>query len=1008
MSDLNKVVTIADFKVSVKHHFNSSKMVLNAPLFSEVNAYYCEKKKIGQPVKQHHTLNSLLERLNGIKVIPTKKNKENSIAILKGLYNGGTSGVFCFKGASYLFFDIDVKKEKNENVHLLDKLKNSEVFEQLKKIAVMVWRSNSGFGMAGILYVPQLAEVLNNDRAKHLSIGNAIVEYLKDVLKVNADFDNAQNKFRQIRFLAMQKESRFINKNPYVFTYDVKEIPKVSQTGVKQFRHIDSRAVIGSIAYQFNNSTPIQNALLDTGFNLVNNTRYKHPSTTSKTTGTTGGTNVFFNHSTSFSNYKVFTPFWLYLTQNYANDLNRFLRDLKEKGYTEKQPQQKTLKQSEKLLKKESSDREKQIFSACYDLINLSYKEKLIFINKHAQNDAEKIMFFDYLKIKPLTIKYDKTLKIQRYVSEKIKEVLEYADKQKKIILTAETGTGKTTAFLKDFAKYRPNKRIIILAPLTAIVEQNKQKNIVSLTANSEPKEHTKAKTSFFVVATYEQGYKHLSTGNKFDYVVIDEAHNLITANSFKSEAISKLTSVLHRFNVIGLTGTTNPLFKSIGYKLVSVKKDNLKPVNVSMRIDNRSTLKIALQHLQTVKGKCIIRLNSRENLKAVKSELIKQKRYKKNEVLILNSDKSVKESKDFIQLTNQSNFNDNVKIVLTTSVIDEGLSIKQPGFTDVVFIENKYHPTAESVKQFLARFRNEDANRKNYFYFRETKQQNINSWNPFFEFNKVKAELIEDAKTRNVTESKNKDIANNDYLFYETGFINPYALCFDVCTSFFKRLTTKEYINFLELNYNLKINLDAEYLKQTIDTTELQKEKKDNKNLIGKYWINNIDEVLSALYRITNSTSIKNTIIYIGMNPTDEVYNLVFENLKEFERLHRKSIMFESIGVKDITTELFNLETFAPLNSRTVNRNLNWLHTLETINKPKTITDKKNKNKILSFVAEVGKLESFNTNTLISLWKKQRTNSVKYDTIILKDLVLKYHQFTENKKLKKWIKKGC
>ena len=51
MSDLNKVVSIADFKVSVQHHFNSSKMVLNAPLFSEVYAYYSSKKNIGEPVK---------------------------------------------------------------------------------------------------------------------------------------------------------------------------------------------------------------------------------------------------------------------------------------------------------------------------------------------------------------------------------------------------------------------------------------------------------------------------------------------------------------------------------------------------------------------------------------------------------------------------------------------------------------------------------------------------------------------------------------------------------------------------------------------------------------------------------------------------------------------------------------------------------------------------------------------------------------------------------------------
>ena len=63
MSDLQQVVSIASFEVSVQHHFNSSKMVQGAPLFSEVNAYYSKIKKIGVPVKQHHTLNSLLDLL---------------------------------------------------------------------------------------------------------------------------------------------------------------------------------------------------------------------------------------------------------------------------------------------------------------------------------------------------------------------------------------------------------------------------------------------------------------------------------------------------------------------------------------------------------------------------------------------------------------------------------------------------------------------------------------------------------------------------------------------------------------------------------------------------------------------------------------------------------------------------------------------------------------------------------------------------------------------------------
>ena len=352
MSDLTKVVPITDFKVSVKHHFNSSKMVLNAPLFSEVYNYYSNKDKNSIPVKKHHALRTLLERLNTIKTKPTKSN---SIAILKGLYKGGTSGEYCYKSAPFLFFDIDVKE--NENTRLQDAKQNADVFMQLQKIAVIVWRSNSIKGISGVLYVPQLAEVLNNDTTKHLKIGNAITNYLTNIL--NVAFDKAQNKFRQVRYLALQTEKRFINMNPYVFEYDVKEIIKVSNTGVKQYRFTDNRAVYGSIKEQFNTSTSIHKALINNACIQVNENRYKHPTTTSKTTGYIKN-NDFINFSSSFSNYYKFTPFDLYLKLNYSNDYNRFIDDLKVKGITNKEPQQKTFKQAKNTLKHKTDDRQKQ------------------------------------------------------------------------------------------------------------------------------------------------------------------------------------------------------------------------------------------------------------------------------------------------------------------------------------------------------------------------------------------------------------------------------------------------------------------------------------------------------------------------------------------------------------------------------------------------------------------------------------------------------------------------
>lgn len=991
MDDLNKVVPITDYKVSITHHFDNFDLVLDTPYFSEINNYYSETKKQCVPVKQHLTLNGLLERLNTIK---QRLSKNNSITILKGLYKGGTSGAYCYEGAPFLFFDIDVDKEKKENTHLLDAFNNAEVFTKLQDIAVMVWRSNSGNGIAGVLYVPQLADVKNNETKKHLAIGKAICNYLKNTLNVNAEFDEAQNKYRQARYLAKQTEPRTINTKPYVFNYDVTEIFKTSQTGVTQYRHIDNRAVSGSIADQFNRDTSIHTALLDNGFFRLNDTRYKHPNTTSKSSGSVKD-NVFLNASTSFSHYKVFTPFWLYYTQNYNYDIKLLLSDLEAQGYKEIKHSKEAFKQAKNKLEQKTNNREKQIFDACFNLFNANYKDKVKFANDNAKNDAEKILFYDYLKLKSLNIPYDKTLIIKQYVSEQLKEVLDYADLNTKTILTAETGTGKTTAFLKDFAKYRPTKRLLILAPLTAIVEQTKAEfnSIVSLTGNSTPSDHTKAKTAPFVMATYEQGYKHLSNSNTFDYVVIDEIHNLITAHSYKRETIKKLTRVLKSYNVIGLTGTTNLLFKSIGYKLVNVKKETQTKVDVNLITDNRAPLKIALQHLQNVKDKCIIRVNSRNVATALKNEVVILGNYAKDEVLILNSDAHIKKGNDFKQLTGQSKFDEKIKLVITTSIIDEGLSIKQSGFSDVVFIETEYKPTPEAVKQFFARFRNNDPNRKNYFYYKETKDQTLISWNPYFAFNETKNNLIADSENFSVNDTDKKDITNTKYLYYEDTTVNDYALAYDISTSFFKMMTKQEYIHFLELNYNINIIENQDYTKTDIDTTNSKEIAEQNKKLIASSWLNQKEDILEALYITTNNLDIKNSIDYVGLNPSDEIYNLVSDNLKAFEQLYTYTLKLENFGIPDATSILIDREKMKPIDPRNVNRTITKYQNLDTINNPKTATDCKNKDKLLNFVNEVLKLEDYTRQDVFRAWYKQRCNSKKPSYYNLIDLVNHFKQ---------------
>src|SRR5699024_1155614 len=108
--------------------------------------YFTLLDNIYKPKKTENlSLWDLKQRLNDY---DKHTKKANSEALLKGLYNGGTSGVHNSKTAPFLFFDIDVKdnEKQKENAHLFNVEANKRTFEELKKVAVLVWRSNSGNG----------------------------------------------------------------------------------------------------------------------------------------------------------------------------------------------------------------------------------------------------------------------------------------------------------------------------------------------------------------------------------------------------------------------------------------------------------------------------------------------------------------------------------------------------------------------------------------------------------------------------------------------------------------------------------------------------------------------------------------------------------------------------------------------------------------------------------------------------------------------------------------------
>ncbi len=1004
-----QAVQIIDYNVEVKHSFSKVNIDFETPYFSEIETFYSDKKPNPHfGILHRYSLSQLLERLNTYK---SNGNKDNAPAILKGIYSGGTSGMYCDIPAGYLFFDIDVKD--NENPHLKCKLKNANAFEAIQKHALLTWRSNSGLGIAGILYVPQLAEVGNKDSKLHLQIGNTITQHLTRELKkdnVSISFDSAQSKFRQIRFLAEQKEQRIFNPNPATFEYKITETPRVFENGVKAYRNKDFRPVNGSIEDQYNQRNNIKDSLLQCGFDNVHGNRYKHPRTTSTTTGEADDIlNVFFNYSGSFSSIKGFSPFRLVCFCLYNNDKRAFIADLKAQGYNDIKPTQEAVEVAKKTLNVSNGSRSQEIFSACYNLQNLPFPEKLNFINENCKKESERPLFYQYLKLKNLSIKYDAVLKVDKYVSEAFSDILTYADEHQKVIVKAETGTGKTYSVITEFPKLRSDQRCLIIAPLTVIVDQTKREHkIVGLTGQSSTNEHSEAKTAKMVIATQEQAIKHLRDGNTFDYIVIDEMHNLLNGNSYKRETLAGLTFLLRDSKVIGLTATPNEVFSIIGYKLLSIEKNAQKRTKIIQRQSNLPAYKIILEHQKNAKGKSIYRINSKKTLHDIKDEIIQNSGFTETDIFLIYSEKHIKQSQRFKGIIYKQQFPTDAKIILTTAIIDEGLNIYQEGFSDVVFIDADYTPRPESLKQFLARFRNEDPNRINYHYRKFKKDQDIINWNWQWDYKKRLKDLTDNVEGIEDFNSYN-DLANDGNFYYSDHTINKYYLGFSVTENFFDRLTIAEANEYLRQNYNLDIVVDAKEFESDI-STDRQKQSTEKKHaVIYQRWMldNDREEIKKLVRKYTSKKKLKNEIpkadLFSEPTPSNLADDVRFY-LSDFERLISETEKLKNLTNQDPDSFLFEDEKLR--NSKAYNRLVQTLENREVIDNPQTSYDLKNRLKILNFINGAIELREFQMPDLWKLWQKQRISSIRgYKSFYLIDLIVDNlpdgFKLTENTKVR-------
>lgn len=958
----------------------------------------------------HLSLKGIVDYINSLK--GTLK-KDEVPALLKGIYNHGTGGVYCEIGADILFYDIDVKdkvvkgKVKKENVHLFDSKTNSDVFDYLKTISIFTARSDSKYGIFGALYVPGLGKYLHGQKDEHKIVGDHIVAELSKLVKtetgITVKFDDKQNTFRQIRNIAVQSEHIELNMNPLQVDFTVKHIDTVTSTGVPLYVYTNNTGYEGSIRYQFNCNNSIEDALLNCGFKQTSTGRYYHPATSSDSTGQVNlDTNTFYSHSESFG-VGLFTPYDLHVhTQGIAKE--EFNKQLKAQGYKHIPVEKSEIDKAIDRLNHDQNGTE-DIYEICFPLRSLSPDDKYDIMDK-LDLDYQRMKYVHrYLEIPEMTITYDYKLEIEKYLSESISEIDSIINANQKVCICAGTGYGKTRAFV-DYFKGIDDKKAIILAPLQAIASQiGEEYGIPYLTGDSAPQNHSKAKTTNIFAATYEQAIKHIQSGS-YDYIIIDEFHNLLTANEYKEDVISSLYEQLEETNakVIGLTGTPSNIIRMLGFKMVQVVKKEPEEMVVIECFTNRKAHFTVINHVLNNPGKSIFRFNNHNDIKSVKQELIENHGHKDRDILVLSSTRAIKKSEAYNKLIKEGMFEDHVKIILATGVIDEGLNIYQDDFENIVYIDaNSYYPRPEPIKQFFARIRRPSSKAKYYLYRKFAQKQSIKYCNDEENLITVVNSLEKENKEAN-SYSTYTDIPTNDRFYIKSsGKVNKPHVAYQITQTGFHNYTPSMLDRFL-VNYHIVISRDENFKQKPLNPVFKKTWDLEAKTALKDVWINQKETIYSVIGCESSDPELRKTIDYGAYQWDEEFVEFVYQNIKAIEKYYKYELRFLKLGVDP---DKYIVGEKALASPQKLNNTLYFLESMAVMNNPINEADKITKERLEEAIGILINKGTFNRKDIESVFNKH-TLIIKPSIEVVVKLVKEFAEVTYNKQTKTYrVKKN-
>ena len=327
------------------------------------------------------------------------------------------------------------------------------------------------------------------------------------------------------------------------------------------------------------------------------------------------------------------------------------------------------------------------------------------------------------------------TITIERYLSEQADTVKSLLKQHKLIAISADTGTGKTSIFTGRIHTSKGIRKVIrgileemgekILVALPTIMQTQQTANeipgVKAIHGRPERLDIEQALNSQIVVCTYDTAKHIQDIANRT--LIIDEAHNFVNQlgtvdeqgrmeKPFREKVLNKLLNLTERAKRSVFISGTMPegLVKDLKFHYLKVKrkespKRQLRHIESSSRSKEsiQATLLTRLSKLQYT-GTVFVYYNNTSELESIRQAVIKQGKLRNNEIAVITRPHvNTGETKVYNQIAHGSRISDDIKLVLCSCMIAEGVNINNEK-VQCLFIVNSN--SIESSRQFPERFR--------------------------------------------------------------------------------------------------------------------------------------------------------------------------------------------------------------------------------------------------------------------------------------------------------------